>query len=341
MGPSAVERARSRLAAVLIVPGHVAEEINGLRRALRSNEIGKIQPHITIVPPVNVAEAEIGSATALMRNVAARFGPIAVELGPASSFLPHNPVCYLEVSGDREVLSALGDLVAQLGTGPLSPPANRRTRPFVPHVTINQKMDRGLIPGAVAALSGYKAHVVFERVTLISFVEAERRWVEIADAMFGRPLLVGRGGREVELAVSDRLDPGAQLWSDSAWDQYSQEQYGSHVRPYDHFAITARSAGEIVGVADGELRGVVCRLAHLLVAPDQRSSGIGAQLLRATEMLAVEKRCQRVRLETLKGGRAEGFYSGKGYEIVARLPRWREGRDFVVMERAVEAPPPS
>jgi hypothetical protein len=58
-------------------------------------------------------------------------------------------------------------------------------------------------------------------------------------------------------------------------------------------------------------------------------------LLRATEDHGIESGCLRVRLEASAGTRAEAFYRGRGYGVVAQLPRWREERDFVVMEAAL------
>ncbi len=58
-------------------------------------------------------------------------------------------------------------------------------------------------------------------------------------------------------------------------------------------------------------------------------------------MLGLERGCARVRLETLDGGEAERFYVERGLLVVARLPRWREERDFVVMERAPQPAPGS
>jgi 2'-5' RNA ligase/ribosomal protein S18 acetylase RimI-like enzyme len=317
----------------LMVGGRVADEIDGLRRALGSREIEKIRPHITLVPPVNVSDPDVAAACDVVRAAAAMCGPLRLELGPLATFLPVNPVCYLAVSGEPPVATALSALVGRLATEPLAPPPARPARPFVPHVTINQSMDLSLVKGAVEALSAYRATVAFETVTLLEFFEGERRWLPLADAPLGGPSVSGRGGREIELTTSERLDPLAERWAAHAWDQYSREQYGGDLRPYEHFAITARVGGAVVGVAEGEVRTAVCHLARLIVAPDQRSAGIGAQLLRGTERLALERGCERVRLETLAGGRAEGFYRERGYEGVAPLPRWREERDFVLMER--------
>jgi len=325
-----------------MVPGRAADEIDGLRRALGSAEIARIAPHVTLVPPVNVRDEEVQAAADLVRSVAAGSAPVAVVLGPAATFWPRNPVCYVAVGPGPVCLgktaddpTGLASLAARLAVGPLAPPPNRRQRRFVPHVTINQRMQPDLIDPAVRLLGSYRMPVVFERLTLIEFSEPDRRWITASDAQLGTPVVVGRGGLEIELSVSARLDPASADWVNRAWEQYSLEQYGDGVRPDEPYVITARLGAEIAGIAEGEVKGGTCRLARLVVAPQWRSSGIGAQLVRATERLASERGCRRVRLETLAGGRAEGFYEEKGYRVVTRLPRHREERDFVVMERAI------
>jgi len=239
------------------------------------------------------------------------------------------------VTGAQRVLDALSRLVAQLRSGPLAAPASRRELPFVPHVTLSQHMAPERIGPAVAALDGYRAHVVFECVTLLEFSEAERRWCNLAAVPFVAPAVVGRGGLEIELSLSDRPEPIAAEWSRRAWEQYSIQQYGPGVRPDEPFAVAARIDGELAGLAEGEVRGLTCRLARLMVGPDWRGAGVGTQLLRATEHHALEQGCGQVRLEALAGSRAESFYRGRGYEVAARLPRWRQERDFVLMERSL------
>jgi GNAT superfamily N-acetyltransferase len=79
------------------------------------------------------------------------------------------------------------------------------------------------------------------------------------------------------------------------------------------------------------------RIARLVVGPQWRHQGVGSQLLRAAEMFALEQGCSRVRLETLAGGTAERFYRERGFLMTAALPRWREERDFLVLERELSA----
>ncbi|MGH9299269.1 MAG: GNAT family N-acetyltransferase, partial [Acidimicrobiales bacterium] len=80
-----------------------------------------------------------------------------------------------------------------------------------------------------------------------------------------------------------------------------------------------------------------CRIASLIVDPARRSEGVGSYLLQEVERLALEQGADRVRLETTLAGRAAVFYARHGFRDVARLPDWREGRAFVVMERRLLA----
>ncbi len=203
----------------------------------------------------------------------------------------------------------------------------------MPHVTVNQHMEPDRIPPALAVLDGYRARVVFEGVTLLEHPEGTRRWNSLFEAPLQPIAVVGRGGLEVELAVSDAPDPVAAEWGRRAWEQYALGQYGPDARPDAPFAVTARLGGEIAGLAEGSLQGVTCRLARLMVSPELRGLGVGTKLLQAVEHHAVVGGCRRVRLEAVAGERAEIFYRGRGYLVTATLPRWRQLRDFVVMER--------
>jgi 2'-5' RNA ligase/GNAT superfamily N-acetyltransferase len=321
-----------------MVTGRLADEIDGIRRALGSSEIERIAPHCTLGPPVNVREADLLSAAALLRSAAAQARPLAVTLGPPATFFPPNPVCYLTVGGDLDGLSSLR---RELQAAPLEPPAGRKDRPFVPHVTLSQKMPPEQISPALDLLARFEASHCFQAVTLIEFDQEVRRWGVLTEACLGPPRIAGRGGLELELSVSGHLDPGTRVWLARQWAQYVQERYGTRVEEDEDFAVTARVRRDqvVAGVADGQIRPPVCHVAHLLVAAEWRSYGIGSQLLRAVDSVATRHHCDRTRLEALAGGMAEGFYRDRGYAVVARLPRWRRERDFVMMERAVTGDP--
>jgi 2'-5' RNA ligase len=311
-------------------PGDVAREVDGLRRALGAAALRRIPPHVTLVPPVNVAEGELDDAVELVRRVAADASSIRLELGPPATFWPDTPVVYLEVGGDLEAVASLRE---SLLNGPLH---REDRRAFVPHVTLDQHIDPSRIPAALQALADYRAAVTVELVTTLQLDESvdPRVWRPIAAATLGRPRVVGTGGLEVELAVSTALDPAGERFQESEWASYALDAYGDASRD-EPFAITARIGGEIVGTATGQLRADYCRLANLIVVAHWRNHGVGSHLLRTTEQLAREHGCPAVRLETRAGGAAEALYRSRGYEVVGLLPRFRRGHDFVLMERAV------
>ena len=123
-----------RLGVALLLSSPVADQVDGLRRALGDRTLGRVPAHITLVPPVNVKEADLGRALAVLRaGAAAAPRVLRLRLGAPTSFLPANPVLYLPVDGDLEALAALAALRDRVMVPPLARPL---AWPFVPHVTL-------------------------------------------------------------------------------------------------------------------------------------------------------------------------------------------------------------
>ncbi|HYZ97819.1 MAG TPA: 2'-5' RNA ligase family protein [Acidimicrobiales bacterium] len=170
---------RRRLGVALLVPEPTAIEVDGLRRALGDGSFGRIPPHLTLVPPVNVREDDLPAAVDLLRAAARRARPLDLRLGPAATFHPDTPVVYLTVGGALEALAALRDDLFR-------PPLERTvTRPYVPHVTVADEIDPDRIPAAVTALADYVVDVRIEAVHLLE-EQRGRVWRPIADAAFTR-----------------------------------------------------------------------------------------------------------------------------------------------------------
>lgn len=274
---------------------------------------------------MNVREEDLGDAVRVVRAAASSCGPIRLLLGPPATFFPDAPVVYLAIGGDTETLKGLR---ARLEAPPLLPPPGRPCRPFVPHVTLDQSISPALIPHALEVLAHFRAEVTLERLTVLEFSEAERRWKPMADADFHRPHVAGRGGLEVEIAVSTVLDPEAQDFIERAWEEYEEVAYGER-KGARSFAITARADGVLIGAVTGSLQGnEPAYLAYLVVSPSWRMLGVGSQLLRAAERLAHDAGAPMLQLLTRSFGPARPFYERHGYLPLARLPRWRFGQDF-------------
>src|SRR5579871_4577417 len=170
VGSDAVVRAR--LGVVLPLPAPAADEVDGLRRALGDRRIDAVAPHITLVPPVNVAPRDLDEALTRARDIAAAQAPLIVRIGPAATFWPQAPVVYLSVGADGDALDHLHDAFA---TRPWTRPTTWR---FVPHVTIGQDVEPALIPGALRLLHAYRLDATLTVVRVLQ-EEPDGSWLAL------------------------------------------------------------------------------------------------------------------------------------------------------------------
>ncbi|CAN5792841.1 hypothetical protein BH24ACT2_BH24ACT2_19010 [soil metagenome] len=306
----------------------MADEVDVLRRACGDDEPARIGPHLTLVPPVNVREDRLGDALAVLRSAAGRTRPITVTLGPPATFLPVNPVLHLGVGGEVDAVRALRDRVF------VEPLARSLTWPFHPHVTVRDGGEPERLEAAVTALAGYRVEVVIERVYLLQEErdeQGQRVWRPLADAALGAPAVVGRGGLELEVAVTEQLDPEAKAFAERERAVVAHERDGG-TRP-ENLAVTARRDGRVVGSAEGTTCGSVAHLSDILVAPAHRREGIGAHLAAAFVSEVVDRGCRLVRTRAEAGGPAEGFWRRLGWMEEARFEADTPGRETVQLRR--------
>jgi len=289
---------RRRLGVVLLIPPPIAHEVDGLRRALGDGTLGRVAPHITLIPPVNVGEEDLPEALGLVRAAAAAAVPLTLDIGPLETFLPVNPVVYLAVGGPS--LPTVHILRAALLAGPLDRPP---VHDYVPHVTVADDLDEEGIPAAMAALSGYRHMIV--RLGLLHVLqevhddEDQRVWRPIAGVALGPPSVVGRGGLELVIEVHDRVPPDG-------------EALGADREPAD-VVLVARRDDAVVGLLGGRVRGVKAWLEWVEVDPTVEGEGVGSQILAAFESVTAERGATRVFARAEPGARAESFLAGRGW----------------------------
>lgn len=185
----------------LLLDPPVADEVDGLRRALGDPALGRIPPHLTLVPPLNIRRDALPSALErLQRAAASVHGALALTLGRVSTFLPANPVLYLAVGGDLEGLGGLRDAV-------FAPPLERPLSwPWIPHVTLSDSAPEERIAAGLAALADYSAVVTVDRLVLLEEGPG-RIWAPLADAALGPSSRIGTGGLPLELVQGRVVDP--------------------------------------------------------------------------------------------------------------------------------------
>ncbi len=272
---------RRRLGVVLPVPVPVAHEVDGLRRACGDGMLARVQPHLTLVPPVNIREGELGRALGVVRAAAAEIGrPITVGLGPVRSFAPVSPTVYLAVTGDAAaVVTRLRDAVFR------APLARTVSHPFVPHVTLADEIDGTRIDAAVTALADYRVTVTFDRVHVLEEGPG-RVWSPIAEARLEGARIVGRGGLPLELSVSDVVDPeaGAVL---AAEDDAAVGEPPADAVP---LVVTARIDGAVCGVLRAWTAGGRGEVLQVALAGDT-GVDVGHHLRETARSVAADRGC--------------------------------------------------
>jgi 2'-5' RNA ligase len=293
---------RRRLGVALLLDPPIADEINGLRRGLGDRSLGRIDAHVTLVPPVNVRGDEVEVALEIVRAAARDCGrPFSLILGPPGTFAPANPVVHLPVSGDVAPLRRLRDATF---AGPLQ---RTLSWPWVPHVTLADDADPASIAPTLAALASYQVVTLVDRVVVLEERRgpAGRRWEPFADAALDPGALVGRGGLDLMLVRGRVLDPavaaliaeagygtpdrGGDALTGSDADPGAPGSYGapsSHGAPGSGgtgaLVVTGLVAGHLVGVGMAWRTDAGGRIL-VAVAPAARRSGFGRQLLMHTE----------------------------------------------------------
>ena len=313
---------RARVGVVLPMPADAAAEIDGLRRALGHTALTLVPPHLTLAGPVNVRVADLDGVLDAVRDAAARTPPIRLVLGPPDTFWPVTPVVYLAVDGELDLLHRVRAAISQ---GPLArPPA----WPFVPHVTLADEAVPDVIPGALAALASYRVAITVVSVQLLE-EQADRSWRPLVDVSLSGRRVVGRGGLEMVMDVGATLDLGAARWLAA---QLGTVPTVNPLSPGQPLAVAARREGTVVGAAvartDGELW-----LDAIAVDPGARRQGVGRQLLRAVEAIAVERSCRRGWMVCPAEGPASPWLRAHGWFDELELPAWWRGGPFVRMGR--------
>ncbi len=254
-----------RFGVVLLVPAPIALEVDGMRRAFGSAALGRIPPHVTLVPPVNVRVEDVPAALAVLREAASACRPLELTLGPPRTFDTSEGVVYLAVGGADDEVQALRRLQASVLAGPLDRPEDRD---FVPHVTLATSLAPGRVDLLLDAAADFRdVEVTIDRLHLLQHQEQPPyRWLAVADVPLGPAVVVGRGGLPVELTASEQIDP-------EALDSLAEVLARVGSAPIDvpdgarALVVAARMEGAVVGIAHGWTAGPVAELAAVTLAP--------------------------------------------------------------------------
>ena len=121
------------------------------------------------------------------------------------------------------------------------------------------------------------------------------------------------------------------------WPLSDEETFGRATQWIaDPYALTLRHKRKVLAVLKGHFLGGLASVDEFIVGHEYRSRGVGAHMLVRFEEEAHRRRCARVVLRTVKGGRAESFYRRLGYQRECVQLDYEFGEDFVRLAKRLK-----
>jgi GNAT superfamily N-acetyltransferase len=138
------------------------------------------------------------------------------------------------------------------------------------------------------------------------------------------------GSDAVACRVAEAERPEVRQFLAREWPLADRRLFGADLdwtsRPV---VVEARAGRELAGVAVGEAVAGMARLHDLLVTEPHRGQGLGARLVKLFCARAAELGAARCFLRCPDTARHRRFYERQGFTVVAVLPRYYHGHDFV------------
>jgi 2'-5' RNA ligase len=134
----------------IAIPEPWATELQDYRTSVGDTTAAQIPTHITLIPPTEVADADLGAVSDHLAGAAATVDPFAIHLRGTGTFRPVSPVVFVTVAEGISACELLADAVRR---GPLEVDLQF---PYHPHVTIAHHLDDPTLDRAFDELASFE-----------------------------------------------------------------------------------------------------------------------------------------------------------------------------------------
>ncbi len=145
---------------VVTIPEPWGTQLQGYREAIGDDMATLIPPHITLVPPVDIAAASVAEVEQHLATVAGATAPFRVHLRGTGTFRPVSPVVFVSVASG---ISACERLSERMRQGPLGIDL---AFPYHPHVTVAHNLPDDALDRAFRELAGFECEFAVDRFDL-------------------------------------------------------------------------------------------------------------------------------------------------------------------------------
>lgn len=152
------------------IPEPWGSQLQRFREEIGDPMAAHIPPHITLVPPVDLASAVADDVLSHLQTAAEGVAPFDVHLRGTATFRPLSPVVFLALA---EGISGCEQLERRVRSGVLGVDLNY---PYHPHVTVAHEVGEELLDRAFEELADFDARFTVDSFTIYVHDEAEG-WV--------------------------------------------------------------------------------------------------------------------------------------------------------------------
>lgn len=136
---------------LITLPDPAGSELDDYRRSIGDQGVEEVPSHITLIPPTEVADADLDEIGTHLAAAARRHEAFRVLLRGTATFRPVSPVVFVALA---EGISQTEQLAADLRRGPL---AVELQYPYHPHVTVAHHLDDDVLDKAFDDLAGFES----------------------------------------------------------------------------------------------------------------------------------------------------------------------------------------
>ncbi|MCL5076932.1 MAG: GNAT family N-acetyltransferase [Actinobacteria bacterium] len=281
---------RHRIGIVHTFSGEPKAMLEGLRIGLGGFGVGRICPHITLLPPTNIHPSSMAGEIYRLRAIASETDPYQVTIGPAATFHPVSPVLYLSVEENDG--NSMANLVTRLARSELYKPSSR---PYVPHVTLSDGVDFARIVAATQVLDSELFTFSFSSFEMM-LSGSQAYWEIYSDFRFAKCRKVFRGGLELEVFSHQSGDLAIySLASDldihqSCFWPYPDRRF--RIDGQRFISISVYNRGNLVAAGSGCYSSVFALIRSVVVKSEFQKIGLGSlivgELLYALQLTGAE-----------------------------------------------------
>jgi 2'-5' RNA ligase len=163
------------LGVAVAVPEPFASALRDCRAETGDPVAHAVPPHVTIVPPVVVAEKDVAGIVEHVRGVVADVPCFGMSLAGTATFRPVSQVVFVRVVAGAEECD---DLQGRVRTGPLT---RELGFPYHPHVTVAHDVPPEALDRVQVELAGFRAAFDVEAVHVFSCA-GDGVWRQLAEA---------------------------------------------------------------------------------------------------------------------------------------------------------------